>query len=54
MIVDVSLSILLTSLYLCLSSMLLLVTYAMLKALWYSLASCYERVRDYFGQGNTS
>ena len=52
--VEVSLTILLTSLYLCLSSMLLLVTYALLKSLWYSLASCYERVRDYFGQGNKS
>jgi len=52
MIVDTSLSILLTSLYLCLAAIFLLITYACLLSLWYSLSSCIERVRDYLGQVN--
>lgn len=53
--VEVASEILLTSLYLSLSAVLLLVTYACLKSLWYSLASCWDRVRDYLdGQGNSS
>jgi len=51
--VEVSYMVLITSLCLCLSSVLLLITYACLKSLWYSIVSCLERVRDYLnGKGN--
>ncbi len=48
--IDICIDILIISMSLCLSSVLLLVTYACLSSLYWSAVASLERVRDYLGQ----
>ena len=52
--IDICIEILKVSICLCLSSMLLLVTFACLKSLYWSAVATLERVRDYLGQVDKS
>lgn len=52
--IDICIEILKVSICLCLSSMLLLITYACLSSLYWSAVATLERVRDYLGQVDKS
>jgi hypothetical protein len=54
MIVDTIYTTMIVALNVMLISVFLLITYAVLSSLWYSLASCFERMRDYLGKVNKS